>query len=202
MIAFLQGKLAEADSNRIVVDVGGVGYEVVISSLSHQLLPRLGEQVRVLVYQHVREDTLALYGFLSNKERDLFKMLLGVSGIGPKVAINILSGISAEDFYLAVRQEDLARLSTIPGIGKKTAERLILELKEKAKVLAALPAKGGKLRADDVKQDDAMRALIALGYKQNQALLAVEKAAKGSDAKKKSSVEDLVKEALKLVGSR
>src|SRR3989338_1323658 len=142
MIAFLQGKLTEASANRAVVDVGGVGYEVTLSNMSFQILPKMGENVRLLIHQHVREDTLALYGFLTNDERDLFKLLLGVSGIGPKVAINILSGITAGDFYQAVRDEDLVRLSSIPGIGKKTAERIILELKEKATLMTSMQKRG------------------------------------------------------------
>ncbi len=201
MIAFLQGKLIEAAPNRVVVDVNGVGYEVTLSQISFQSLPPAGEMVRILTHQHVREDTLALYGFVSGKERDLFRLLLGVSGIGPKVAITILSGITVEDFYLAVRQEDLARLSGISGIGKKTAERILLELKEKAVLFSSLQGKGGGRALDaDGRQGDALRALIALGYKQNQAQSAVEKVVRGKDHKK-ASVEDLVKEALKLVGT-
>ena len=164
MIAFLQGRLAEANSNRVVVDVGGVGYEAVLSSQSFQLLPKVGENVRLLIHQHVREDTLALYGFLTKDERDLFKLLLGVSGIGPKVASNILSGITAGDFYRAVRDEDLAKLSGIPGIGKKTAERIVLELKEKAVLIMSVQARGTRVLASDARSGDASRALMALGY--------------------------------------
>ena len=200
MIAFIQGRLSEASANRVVVDVGGVGYEVALSSQSFQGLPRVGETVRLLIYQHVREDTLALYGFLTNEERDLFKLLLGVSGIGPKVAINILSGITAEIFYQAVRDEDLVKLSAIPGIGRKTAERIVVELKEKAVLITSVQKKGTRVHAADAKQGDALRALIALGYRQGPAQAAVEKAMKGAGGKK-PSVEDLVKEALKLVGS-
>ena len=198
MIAFLQGKLSEAEANRIVVDVGGVGYEACLSSHSFRRLPALGGQVRILTYQHVREDTLALYGFLSDKERDLFKLLLGVSGIGPKVAMNILSGITVEDFYRAVREADRLRLSGVPGVGKKTAERLLVELKDKVLVLAAASAKEMRGVISDAKYGGAMRALIALGYKQAQAQTAVEKVAKKMESKK-ASTEDFVKEALKLV---
>ena len=193
MIASLHGKLIETAANRIVLDVAGVGYEVFLSKESFGRLPTVGESVRGLTHQHVREDTLALYGFLSGVERDLFKLLLGVSGIGPKLALTILSGITVENFYLALRNEDLAKISSIPGIGRKTAERLVLELKEKAMLFSLHAPK-------TVKQGDATRALMSLGYKQNQAQSAVEKVVRKADGKN-ASVEDLVKEALKLVGS-
>ena len=201
MIASLQGKLMEVSANRIVLDVGGVGYEISLSRDSLARLPAMGEGLRVLTHQHVREDILALYGFLSAGERDMFKLLLGVSGIGPKVAMTVLSGITAEDFYAALRNEDLERISGIPGIGRKTAERLVLELKDKAALLASLAPKGAKVHAAGAKQGDAAQALISLGYKQNEALAAVEKVMRKSAGGKNASVEDLVKEALKLVGA-
>ena len=200
MIASLQGRLVEVMANRIVLDVGGVGYEISLSRESLARLPAIGEGLRVLTHQHVREDTLALYGFLSGIERDLFKLLLSVSGIGPKVAITILSGIAVEDFYLAIRNEDLAKISSIPGIGRKTAERLVLELKEKAMLFSPLAPRGTKIHTANAKQGDATRALMSLGYRQNQAQTAVEKVIRKGDGKN-TSVEDLVKEALKLVGS-
>ncbi len=200
MISFLQGKLAEANANRVIVDVNGVGYDVTVSAQSFQHLPPAGQSIKILTYQHVREDTLALYGFLQEKERELFKLLLGVSGVGPKLAITILSGIGVNEFYTAVKDADHARLSSIAGIGKKTAERLAVELKEKAKLLAMEAPKGALVLSSGAKREDAMRALMALGYKQHQAQNAVEKVITKSDHRA-NSIEDLVKEALKLVGS-
>ncbi len=200
MIAFLQGKLTDANANRIVLDVNGVGYEITVSTQSFQRLPRVGEALKILTYQHVREDLMALYGFLHERERDLFKLLMSVSGVGPKLAITILSGISVDDFYSAVKDEDIARLSSIQGIGKKIAERLAVELKDKAVLLAPAVPKGARVIGAGAKRDDATRALMALGYKQNQAQTAVEKVITKSDQRNRT-IEDLVKEALKLVGT-
>ncbi len=200
MIAFLQGKLTDANANRIVLDVHGVGYEVTVSTQSFHRLPGIGETMKILTYQHVREDMLALYGFLHERERDLFKLLMSVSGVGPKLAITILSGIGVDDFYNAVKDEDIARLSCIQGIGKKIAERLAVELKDKAVLLAPAALKGARVIGAGAKRDDATRALMALGYKQNQAQTAVEKVITKSDQRNRS-IEELVKEALKLVGT-
>ena len=199
MIAFLQGRLAEAGANRVVVDVGGVGYEIAVSAQCSRMLPAPGAAIKILTHQHVREDALDLYGFLNENERDLFKLLLGVSGIGPKVAMNILSGIAVEEFYRAVRDRDQVKLSSVPGIGKKTAERLLLELREKAAVLSSAPAKGTRAAIIEGRHGDALRALIALGFKQLQAQTAIEKVAKNMDGQK-TSTEELIKEALKLAG--
>jgi holliday junction DNA helicase RuvA len=200
VIAFLQGNLIEVTGNRIVIDVNGVGYEVSLSGQSAKNLPDIGQGVRVLTYQHVREDVLALYGFLSGRERDLFKLLLSISGIGPKVAMNILSGITAEDFYLAVRNGDRMRLSGIPGLGKKNAERILVELKEKA-ILLSSQWTGKAALIEDARHGDATRALIALGYKQNKAQSAVEKAM-GQKSAQKATVEELIKDALQWVNAQ
>ncbi len=198
MIAFVQGVLTEIAPNRAVVDVGGVGYDVYVSAQSQRALPSVGKTVRLLTYQHVREDALDLFGFVSAEERDLFKMLLSVSGIGPKMAMTILSGITTEGFFRALRDEDRDKLSLVPGIGKKTVERLIVELKDKVALM--LPEAKG-MRGEG-KQTDAVRALLALGYKQSQAQSALEKAARlHKDKDRKPSTEDLIRDALRLVSA-
>ncbi|HRZ87143.1 MAG TPA: Holliday junction branch migration protein RuvA [bacterium] len=199
MISYLTGTLAESSPNRITVEVGGVGYDVAIPLSSYENLPDLNGKVKVLIYQHVREDVLDLYGFLTAGERDLFKTLLGVTGIGPKVAIGILSGIAQHEFYEAIAAHDTKRLSSVPGVGKKTAERLILELKDKVDVSAAAsvsagrpPMKGASLFGD------VAGALVALGYKQFIAENAARKVMADQEGKALPA-EDLVRKALKYV---
>jgi Holliday junction DNA helicase RuvA len=162
MIAHLRGRLLLKHPNQAIVEVGGVGYDVAISVPTFSALPGAGTEVSLLIHTHVREDALALYGFLHPGEKLLFEKLLGVSGIGPKLAMTILSGMPAEELSSAIRGNDIARLTRIPGIGKKTAERMVLELRDK------LPPAGGDVAAAtpalSAVQEDVISALINLGY--------------------------------------
>jgi Holliday junction DNA helicase RuvA len=162
VIAHLRGKLAEKDPARVVVDVNGVGYEVFIPLTTFSALPDRGVEVSVDVYTHVREDIIALYGFSSRRERTVFEKLMTISGIGPKLAITILSGGSVDDLVTAIRRGDLARLTSIPGVGKKTAERIVVELKDKLQDFAVA------LSEKSVVETDVLSALENLGY--NRAL--------------------------------
>src|SRR5579863_3396345 len=134
MIAHLRGKLLTKHPNQAIIETAGVGYEVTITVPTYSELPAPGSEVALHIHTHVREDVLALYGFLRPAEKRLFEKLIGVSGIGPKLAITILSGMPADDMAGAIRGNDIARLTKIPGIGKKTAERMVLELRDKLPV--------------------------------------------------------------------
>src|SRR2546427_9302965 len=139
MIAYLRGKLAQKDPARVVVDVNGVGYEVFVPLTTFTALPDTGFEVSIDVHTHVRDDIIALYGFSTRRERSIFEKLMTISGIGPKLAVTILSGGSVEDLVGAIKRSDLARLTAIPGVGKKTAERIILELRDKMQDFAEGP---------------------------------------------------------------
>lgn len=196
MITLLSGTLIEARPTRIVLGVNGVGYEIFIPLSSFEQLPRKGETVTVLTHLHHKDDAMALYGFVTEEERVLFRLLLGVSGIGPKVALSVLSGISPKNFRVAVVQGSAELLSTVPGIGKKKAERLILELRDK---IDALEAKAGEREtsAEEAVRYDATLALVSLGFKQAQANKAVNAALTrlgGAD-----DVEKLIREALQVL---
>ena len=172
MITFLQGKLVEALPTQVVVDVHGVGYEALIPLSSFDKLPPPGGDVKLLTQLVIREDSHTLYGFMTSAERDLFRLLVNtVSGIGPKIALNILSGVSATAFRGAVANGDVKSLSQISGVGKKTAERIVVELRDKIGQAGALEVASAKhtLSADDQKTNDATLALMALGFKQNEA---------------------------------
>lgn len=162
MIAHLRGKLAQKDPARVVVDVSGVGYEVFIPLTTFTALPDAGSDVSIDIHTHVREDVIALYGFSTRRERAIFEKLMTISGIGPKLAVTILSGGSVEDLIGAIKRSDLARLTAIPGVGRKTAERIILELKDKLQDFAEAPAKSSV-------ESDVLSALENLGY--NRALV-------------------------------
>ncbi len=178
MIAFVQGKLVEALPTMVVVDVHGVGYELLIPLSSFDRLPAAGNEVKLLTHLAIREDAHTLYGFITPQERDLFRMLVHtVSGIGPKIALNVLSGISINAFRAAVGAGDIKALSQISGVGKKTAERIVVELKDKLGGFGSgtIPTTGGSsvLSDTDQRQIDAIAALAALGFKQNEAFDAV-----------------------------
>lgn len=197
MITFLEGRLTNALPTQAVVDVNGVGYEVLIPLSSYDKLPTPGQPVRILTHLHVREDAQILYGFMTASERDLFRLLVNnVSGIGPKLALAVLSGMSVTHFKAAVVNSDVAALSKISGVGKKTAERIVLELKDKVGVAAAWEA-ASAAHAPTPEQEqanEAVLALIALGYKQVDAhRLVHDLQQKESD----KSAEELVKLALK-----
>jgi len=202
MITFLDGKLVSALPTQAIVDVGGVGYEVFIPLASYDKLPAVGQPVRILTHLHVREDAQVLYGFMTPAERDLFRLLVNnVSGIGPKLALAVLSGLSVNNFKTAVVNSDIASLSKISGLGKKTAERIVLELKDKLGVAAAWEA-ASTMHAPTPEQEqanEAVLALIALGYKQIDAHKAVRELQEEGEAK--AAAEDLVKLALKRMAS-
>src|SRR5437764_1994353 len=201
MIPFLVGKLVSALPTQAIVDVGGVGYEVFIPLASYDKLPAVGQPVRILTHLHVREDAHVLYGFMTPAERDLFRLLVNnVSGIGPKLALAVLSGMSVTSFKAAVVNSDVAAISKISGLGKKTAERIVLELKDKLGVAAAWEAASAAHAPTPEAEhaNEAVLALITLGYKQVEAHKLVRDLQQKSDAK---SPEDLVKLALKKIAA-
>ncbi len=176
MITFLQGKLAEVLPTQVIIEVAGIGYELLIPLSSFNKLPRPGEVVKILTHLAIREDAHVLYGFMSAEERDLFRMLIHtVSGIGPKIALNILSGMNVTAFRGAVANADVKALSQINGVGKKTAERIVVELKDRVGAVGAWQASSAQraLSPADQKVNDAILALIALGFKQVDAQEAV-----------------------------
>ncbi|NNE93493.1 MAG: Holliday junction branch migration protein RuvA [Verrucomicrobiales bacterium] len=178
MITFLQGKLTESWPGRLVIDVNGVGYEVLVPLLADGSFGQIGETVFVRTHHHIREQEQTLYGFPDDDGRDLFRLLIGrVSGVGPKVGMSVMSGMSAADFKAAVVAGDITAISKIKGLGKKTAERIVLELKDKVGVTSAweTQARGGTLPPEKSARNDAVLAMISLGYKQADAHKAVEK---------------------------
>jgi Holliday junction DNA helicase RuvA len=198
MITFLHGKLVEALPTQAIVDVNGIGYEVLIPLSSFNKLPPPGGEVKLLTQLIVREDAHILYGFMSLAERDLFRLLINtVSGIGPKIALNILSGISVTAFRGAVANGDVKSLSQISGVGKKTAERIVVELRDKVGAAGAWEAASAQraLSPDDQKINDAALALIALGFKQIEAHDAVRSAQATLGVK--ATLEELVRACLK-----
>jgi Holliday junction DNA helicase RuvA len=198
MITFLHGKLVDALPTQVTVDVNGVGYEVLIPLSSYDKLPNAGHEVRLLTHLAVREDAHVLYGFMTAQERDLFRLLINsVSGIGPKTALNVLSGMNVTSFRGAVANGDVKALSQISGVGKKTAERIVVELRDKVGAAGAWEASSAKrgLSPEDQKVNDAVLGLIALGFKQVEAHDAVRAAlaALGPQV----GLEDLVRASLK-----
>ena len=165
MIAHLRGRILEKHPNRIVVDVNGVGYDVAVPLSTFYQLGDAGADVSLRTHTHVREDALALYGFASALELDLFERLIGVSGIGPKLGLAVLSGIEPLDLIRAIEQADVARLTAIPGVGKKTSERIVLELKDRLpKVQVVAVAAGFMAEEPPALRDDLLSALVNLGY--------------------------------------
>jgi Holliday junction DNA helicase RuvA len=198
MITFLHGKLVEALPTQAVVDVNGVGYEVFIPLSSFQQLPQPGQEVHLLTHLTVREDAHVLYGFGSTAERDLFRLLVNtVSGIGPKIALNVLSGMSVMAFRGAVATSDVKALSQIPGVGRKTAERIVVELKDKVGAVGAWEASSQRrgLSPAEQKLNDAVLALIALGIKQGEAHESVRQAF--ALLGEQASLEEVVRACLK-----
>jgi len=192
LISYLEGRLVEKNPTLAVVDVGGVGYGVNIPVSTYERLNNVGEKVKLLTHQYVREDALQLYGFLTPEEKETFKLLLTVSGIGPKSALGVLSCISVEDFQRSILEEDIDVLTSISGIGQKTARRLVVELKEK---LGKMDLKGLKVgERIDTEEDEAISALISLGYTRLEAKRAIQQVM--GKSKGKLSVEELVKKAL------
>ncbi|GAB4253954.1 MAG: Holliday junction branch migration protein RuvA [Acidobacteriota bacterium] len=163
MIARLRGNLLEKSADRIVLDVHGVGYEVTIPFSTYYELPDVGQEVSLHIYTHVREDALSLFGFRTRKEKEIFQHLIQIAGIGPRLAVTILSGLPIDELLQAIVGGDVARLCSIPGVGKKTAERVVLELRERLGSLAEGVPGGGEVVADPVARD-VSSALINLGY--------------------------------------
>ncbi|HMP89901.1 MAG TPA: Holliday junction branch migration protein RuvA [Kiritimatiellia bacterium] len=196
MITFLQGILVEKSPARAVVNVGGVGYEVLIPLSSYDRLPPEDAGVKLLTYHHVREDAQVLFGFVTDAERNMFNRLLDVNGIGPKLALAVLSGLSVREIKSAIIAGDSKRLSGIPGIGKKTAERMVVELKDRISAGEALEAIAGvdDSMPGDQRIRDAVMAFVALGYKQIDALKMARDAAAGVGAS--AGVEELIRAAL------
>ena len=194
MIALLRGTLIEKQPNRLIVDVRGVGYEVQVPLSTFYQMPEPGSDVLLRIHTHVREDTLALFGFITTLEQQIFERLIAIGGVGPKLALAVLSGIEAGDLLRAIQLGDAARLTTIPGIGKKTAERITLELRDRlAKLAASSPDAGGPAAKGDMR-GDLLSALVNLGYHRPLAERAVDAALKaGGD----ESFESRLKLALR-----
>jgi Holliday junction DNA helicase RuvA len=176
MIAHLRGKLLIKHPNQAIVETGGVGYDITISVPTFSDLPALGQEVALHIHTHVREDTIALYGFLRSSEKALFEKLITVSGIGPKLAITTLSGMAADEMVNAIRGNDLARLTRVPGIGRKTAERMVLELRDKLPAPEANAATPVSTRSGI--EEDVLSALVNLGYQRGNVEKALAAAAK------------------------
>lgn len=197
MIAQLRGTLLGKAPSRLIVDVGGVGYDVQVPLSTFYVVGDPGGSVSLRIHTHVREDVIALYGFATPLEHDVFERLIGISGVGPKLALAVLSGIEPAELIRAVRQQDVARLTAIPGIGKKTAERISLELKDR--LPSALTPAGQPVPAatpEDQLRTDLLSALLNLGYQRPAAERAIEKVTKGGSA---MGFEQALKETLRLL---
>lgn len=203
MIASLTGILKQKTPHSIIVDVHGVGYEAVVPLTTFYQLPSQNETVHLWTYTHVREDALQLFGFSTVEEKNVFLLLLGISGIGPKLAINILSGLPLAELVAAVKQGDIAKLSSIPGIGRKTAARLALELKEKILAVAVDSSAAGPIVEKDAQRiEDTVSALVHLGYKSplaKDAVKAVLQSRNGESGGDGLPIEELIKETLKVL---
>ena len=201
MISFLQGILASRQADRVEVDVNGVGYEAFVSQRTLQALPPLGQAVTLKTYLHVREDLQQLFGFLTEGEKQAFLLSLSVSGVGPKAALNLLSSLSPEAFFDAILHNDLGVLKSVSGIGSKTAQHLVLELKDKvAKLAGGSPFAGDAPLGQEAKNlSDAVQALVSLGYTPAQSRRVVLDAAQALSPK--STVEELLRAGLKSIAS-
>ena len=201
MISYLKGELAGTGEGMAVVDVGGMGFRVFITDRDQADLPAVGEPVQLYTYLSVREDAIWLYGFLSEEDRQVFRQLLTVSGVGPKAALGILSALSANDLRFAVFSDDVKAISKAPGVGLKTAKKLILELKDRLKLEDAIPG-GGSMDEEagshmqDTDVTEAVEALVTLGYSSSEALRAVKRVKMDGNMK----TEDILGEALKVIG--
>jgi len=199
MISHLSGTLFEKSTQSIIIDVGGVGYEVFVPLSTFYALPEHHEPVSLYIHTHVREDALVLFGFSTKLEKSLFLMLVSVSGIGPKLSVNILSGMGAEELLQAIASGDADRLRAIPGIGKKTAERIALELKDRAAKFSGdseMPPMQTKEAQTQRQDEDTLSALINLGYSVKMARAAIVKAKSRVTDK---TLEALIKESLKIL---
>jgi Holliday junction DNA helicase RuvA len=197
MIALLRGQLLEKHPNRLIVDVQGVGYDVQVPVSTFYQAGEPGQNVTLRIHTHVREDQLALFGFASMLEQQLFERLISVNGIGPKLALAVLSGIEPKELVAAVQQTDVARLTRIPGVGRKTAERITLELRDRLPAIAELPTAGGAIveESHGSVRDDVISALVNLGYQRPAVEKAVERVLKSSDAP--DGFEEALRQALR-----
>ena len=199
MITYLHGSLSKKSPTEIVVDVGGMGYSVNISLSTYEQLPEVNSEIHILTHHHIREDAQLLYGFISENEREMFKLLIGVSGIGPRMAQTILSGIRPDELIRTISFGAISTLTSIPGVGKKTAERLIVELKDKVAKLEGtekifdLPTSSSSIR------NEALTALISLGFTREKAEQSLRNVLNELNGKT-ISVEDLIKKALQFSG--
>ncbi len=200
MFAYIRGELAERNADHIVIDVGGIGYLVYTPGMALEQMPSVGAEVKVYTYFQVKEDAVTLYGFLRKDDLDIFKMLIGINGIGPKGALAILSAVSADDLRFAILSGDVKAICKAPGIGQKIAQRVILELKDKLSLEDAMEMKlshGQDLSAEAAVlgqvRDDAVLALTALGYSQSESLHAVREV----EVTEGMDVEDVLRGALK-----
>jgi len=199
MIAHLNGHLFKKTTQSVIIEAGGIGYEVLVPLSTFYKLPEKDERVSLHVYTHVREDAFLLFGFYTTLEKDLFLMLISVSGIGPKLSLNILSGIGPQDLLMAMASGDAGRLQAIPGVGKKTAERIALELKDRASQALArqeIPMLPLPEAEDKGFIEDALSALVNLGYPAKFAKRAIERA---HSSVKEMSLEGLIREALRML---
>lgn len=196
MIGHLRGTLLEKKPNSVLLDVNGVGYLVSIPVSSFYDLPEEGSPLQLFVYTHVREDMIALYGFRTQRDKNLFEKLISVSGVGPKMGVAFLSGMTAEELIPAIQRQDIVKLTTIPGVGRKTAERVALELREQ---VPALLSEIGTVSEEKSMREDLISALVNLGYHRNLA----ERAIKGvlDKAKSEDSFEVLLKHSLQLIST-
>ena len=200
MIAHLRGSILEKHPNRIVIDVNGVGYDVFVPLSTFYGLGDPGAAIALRIHSHVREDAFLLYGFATLLEQELFERLIGVSGIGPKVALAVLSGIEPQEFIRAIERGDLARLTAIPGVGKKTSERIVLELKDRLpRAQTAAAAAGATVPEGPALRDDVVSALVNLGYHRPLAEKAAEAAIKTLGSGSDVSFERALKQALREV---
>lgn len=199
MIAALTGRLASKSPSQITLDVHGVGYEIFIPLSTFYSLPVVNESASLRIYTHLRDDAIQLFGFLTGSEKDAFILLTGISGIGPKLALSVLSALSVADLVSAVQAGDVDKLATVPGIGKKSAGRIALELKDKLERLHPSPPKisDAARGSTDQLQDDALSALVNLGYRAPDAKEVLKRILQGRSAQSPPALKDLIREALK-----
>ncbi len=202
MIGYLSGKLLKKEANTVIIDVRGVGYEVTIPLSTFYDLGEIGEAVELRIFTYVREDTLQLFGFKTLREKELYLKLISVQGIGAKSGISMLSGMSSDEIIVAIRTDDFVRLTSIPGVGKKTAERIVIELRDKlndlqtGETVGTMSEDAKPLEGVDAVYDDALSALVNLGYQQNAASKALKKAVQDGT---EMSVQKLLRESLQIL---
>ncbi len=200
MISYIRGELVAVEEEKVIIDVNGVGFGIFMPGQSMNQLPAIGEEVKLHTYMNVREDAMQLFGFLTRDDLKVFKLVIGVSGIGPKGGLNILSQLSPDELRFAVMSHDVKAISAAPGIGKKTAEKLIIELKDKLSIEDVLDkttdtSTAAHSNTSNMVQAEAVQALVALGYGNSEALKAVKKVEVDDTA----TVEDVLKLALKYI---